>query len=129
MIHLLFSCLCCDLVITGSDKKFVGSIIEKLDAKFSLKDMGPLHFFLGVECINTCVDLFLSQHKYIQDLLQTTNMIGAKDVLAPLSTSTSLHLIDGTATMDSTEYRRVIGNLQYLSLTRPDISYAVNKLS
>lgn len=117
-----------DLVIMGSDKKFVGSIIEKLGATFSLKDMGTLHFFLAIE-INTCAGLFLSQHKYIIDLLQTTNLIGAKDVSRPLSTSTPIHLIDGTAVVDSTDFRRVKGSLQYLSLTCLNISYVVNKLS
>lgn len=118
-----------DLVITGSCKKFVVSVIDKLGHQFSLKDMGSLHFFLGVEVIPTCAGLFLSQHKYIRELLQTTNMLGAKDVSTPLSTTTFLHLVDGTAAVDSTEFRRVIGSLQYLSLTRPDISFAVNKLS
>ena len=56
-------------------------------------------------------------------------MDGAKDVTTPLSTSISLKLNDGSATVNSTEYRKVIGALQYLSLTRPDISFAVNKLS
>ncbi|KAF5461735.1 hypothetical protein F2P56_017810 [Juglans regia] len=56
-------------------------------------------------------------------------MVGAKDISTPLSTSTSLKLVDGTTSVDSTEFRRVIGSLQYLSLTRPDISFAVNKLS
>ncbi|KAF5475519.1 hypothetical protein F2P56_007319 [Juglans regia] len=56
-------------------------------------------------------------------------MLGAKDVSTPLSTTTSLHLVDDTAVVDSIEFRRVIGSLQYLSLTRPDISFAVNKLS
>jgi hypothetical protein len=56
-------------------------------------------------------------------------MVGAKDVSTPLSTTQSLHLLDGTTLVDSTEYRRIIGGLQYLSLTHPDISFAVNKLS
>ncbi|KAF5469010.1 hypothetical protein F2P56_013115 [Juglans regia] len=56
-------------------------------------------------------------------------MSGAKDVSTPISTTTSLQLIDGTAAVDSTEFRRVIGSLQYLSLTHPDISFTVNKLS
>ncbi|KAA8549678.1 hypothetical protein F0562_001304 [Nyssa sinensis] len=73
--------------------------------------------------------LFLSQHKYVRDLLASTNMSGAKDVSTPLSTSTSLQLVDGTAPVDSSNFRRVIGSLQYLSLTGPDISFAVNKLS
>lgn len=91
--------------------------------------MGHLSFFLGVEVIPTHAGLFLSQHQYIRDLLSTTNMLGAKDVSTPLSTTNSLKLIDGTSSVDSTEFRRVIGNLQYLSFTRLDISFAVNKLS
>ena len=56
-------------------------------------------------------------------------MIGAKDVSTPLSTTTFLKLVDGTSSTNSTEFRSVIGALQYLSLTRPDISFSVNKLS
>ncbi|KAF5473124.1 hypothetical protein F2P56_009762 [Juglans regia] len=56
-------------------------------------------------------------------------MVGAKDVSTPLFTSTSIKLVGGTASFDSTEFRGVIGSLQYLSLTRPDISFVVNKLS
>ena len=96
---------------------------------FSLKDMGSLHFFLGIEVIPTRAGLFLSQHKYVRDLLANTSMSGAKDVSTPLSTTQSLQLIDGTATVDSSEFHRIIGRLQYLSLTHPNISFAVNKLS
>lgn len=118
-----------DLVITGNDLTFVGSIVRQLSSKFLLKDMGTLHYFLGVEVLPTCAGIFLSQHQYIRNLLSKTNMTGAKDVSTPLSTSTPLKLADGTAAFDSTEFRRVLGSLQYLSLTRPDISFAVNKLS
>jgi hypothetical protein len=118
-----------DLILTGNNSTFVASIIDQLGQKFSLKDLGPLHFFLGVEVIPTKEGLFLTQHKYIRDMLSKTSMAGAKDVTTPLSTSVSLKLADGSSSVDSTEYRRVIGALQYLSLTRPDISFAVNKLS
>uniref|UniRef100_A0A2N9JAR7 Reverse transcriptase Ty1/copia-type domain-containing protein n=1 Tax=Fagus sylvatica TaxID=28930 RepID=A0A2N9JAR7_FAGSY len=118
-----------DLVITGNNSTFVASIIKQLGAKFSLKDMGLLHFFLGIEVVPTQAGLFLSQHKYVRDLLSKTNMSAAKDVSTPLSTSQSLKLVDGTAPVDSSDFRRIIGSVQYLSLTRPDISFAVNKLS
>ena len=118
-----------DLVITGNNSTLVRTFIQQLGDMFSLKDMGPLHFFLGVEVIPTKAGLFLTQHKYIRELLANSNMSGAKDISTPMSTSQTLQLIDGTAAVDSTEFRRVIGSLQYLSLTRPDISFAVNKLS
>jgi hypothetical protein len=56
-------------------------------------------------------------------------MAGAKEISTPLSTTQSLHLLDGIASVDNTKYRRIIGRLQYLSLTRPNICFAVNKLS
>lgn len=91
--------------------------------------MGSLHFFLGVEVIPTRAGLFLTQHKYIREPLVNTNMSDAKDISTPLSTTQSLQLVDGTATMDSTKFHRIMGNLQYLSLMQLDISFAVNKLS
>ncbi|KAA8528866.1 hypothetical protein F0562_036221 [Nyssa sinensis] len=93
-----------DLLLTGNDSSFVASIIQQLG-------------------------LFLSQHKYVRDLLSTTSMSGAKDVSTPLSTSQSLHLFDGTPPINSSKFCRVIDRLQYLSLTHPDISFTVNKLS
>ena len=63
---------------------------------FSLKDMGPLHFFLGIEVIPTRTGLFLFQYKYVQELLANTSMSGAKDVSTPLLTTQSLHMVDGS---------------------------------
>ena len=88
-----------------------------------------MNFFLGVEAINTPAGLFLSQHKYINDLLVKTKMQDAKPVSTPLCHTEALRLHDGTPSTDATMYQQVIGALQYLSLTRPDISFAVNKLS
>jgi len=118
-----------DLVITGNDPIFVSSIIDQLSHWFSVKDMGQLHFFLGMEVIPTTIGLFLSQHKYIRDLLIKLNMHGTKEVTTPLSTTTVLKLLDGTSSVDSIEYRSIIGALQYLSLTHTDISFTVNKMS
>lgn len=107
----------------------MASVIAKLGDQFTLNDKGSLHFFFGVEVIPTCESLFLSQHKNVRDLLKNTNMIGANDVSTPFSTTTSLHLVDGTAVVDSNEFRHVIDSLQYLPLTCSDISFVVNKSS
>ncbi|KAM1382347.1 hypothetical protein ACFX2F_034822 [Malus domestica] len=118
-----------DLLITGNDSSLVAKFIQLLATRFSVKDLGSLHYFLGVEVLPTATGLFLSQHKYIHDLLVTAKMDGAKAVSTPLSTTHSLMLHDGSSLTDATPYRRLVGGLQYLSLTRPDISFAVNKLS
>ena len=76
-----------DLAITGNNSILVPNIIKLLGDMFSLKDMGSLHFFLGIEVIPTRAGLFLSRHKYVRDLLANTSMSGAKDVSTPLSTT------------------------------------------
>ena len=68
----------------------MANIIKQMGDMFSLKDMGSLHFFLGIEVIPTWAGLFLSQHKYVRDLLANTSMSGAKDVSTPLSPTQSL---------------------------------------
>lgn len=73
--------------------------------------MGLLHFFLGVEVIPTQIGLFLSQDKYVHDLLTNPNKIGVKDVSTPLSTSIPLQLVDRTAPVDSAKFCRIIGSL------------------
>lgn len=71
----------------------------------------------------------MSQSKYIREILQKTNMIGAKAASTPMTTYISLSLFDGSASVDAEEFRKIIGSLQYLLITRPDISFAVNKLA
>ena len=88
-----------------------------------------LHHFLGVEVIPTPTGLFLSQHRHIQDILQQFHMDGAKHVLTPLSTTEPLYLNDPSPSIDVTPYCKLVGSLQYLAFTRPDISFVVNKLS
>jgi hypothetical protein len=79
-----------DFIITGNNSTFIDNVIWHLSNQFHLKDLGDLHFFLGVEVIQTHAGLFLTQHKNIRDLLFHTNMVGAKDVSTPLFTSQSL---------------------------------------
>lgn len=91
--------------------------------------MGSPHYFLGIELIPTSLGMFLSQHKYIRDLFERFDIEGAKPSPTPLSQTTTLQLHDGTPATDPTTYRQMIGALQYLSLTRPDVSFSINKLS
>jgi hypothetical protein len=118
-----------DLLLTGNNSTFMQHFIEALSQRFSLKNMGQPHYFLGIEIIQTSAGIFLSQHRYIRELLQRFDMEGAKPSPTPLSSTAILQLNDGTPSTDATEYRRIIGGLQYLNLTRPDLSYSINKLS
>jgi len=118
-----------DLLLTGNNSTFLQLFIEALSKRFSLKNMGQPHYFLGIEIIPTTNGIFLSQHRYIRELLLRFDMEGAKPSPSPLSKTAMLQLNNGTTATDATEYRRIIGGLQYLNLTRPDLSYSINKLS
>lgn len=74
--------------------------------------------------------LLLSQAKYAGDTLARVGMIKCKPMLTPLSTSEKLSCYEGTALSadDRTRYRSIVGALQYLTLTRPDLAFSVNKV-
>jgi hypothetical protein len=118
-----------DLILTGSHPLFLKSFMKELSTRFSIKYLGYPHYFLGVELIPTVDGLILSQHGHIRNLLQTFDMAGAKPTHTPLCTSTPLKLMDGSAPVDSKTFRSIIGALQYITLTRPDLSFSINKLS
>ena len=97
---------------------------------FALKDLGELHFFLGIEVKKTHEGLLLTQEKYALDLLAKVGMKDCTSSPIPLSSTEKLSLTEGTplGPDDITHYRSIVGTLQYLTLTRPDISFAVNKI-
>ena len=118
-----------DIVITGNSIKAIDKFVAQLGNRFSLKDMGDLNYFLGIEAHITERGLLLTQQKYITDLLARCNMLDATPVSTPMASSRSLQLNSGYALADGREYRTVVGSLQYLHFTRPDVAFAVNKLS
>ena len=106
-----------DIIITGPDVNSIHTLITKLQVEFPLKDLGPLHFFLGIEVSQTTNGLHLCQAKYISDLLHRTNMQGAKPAKSPCSFGLQLSKSDGEPPPYPTEYRHVVGSLQYCTLT------------
>ncbi|KAG8489320.1 hypothetical protein CXB51_017422 [Gossypium anomalum] len=118
-----------DIIVTGNTSSTISQFLQHLSDRFSLKDLSHLHYFLGVKVIPYVDGLFLSQRKYIVDLLSKAQITEAKPVSTPMSSSVSLTLHSGSPLADTVAYRTIVGSLQYLSLTRPNISYTVNKLS
>ncbi|CAJ2634258.1 unnamed protein product [Trifolium pratense] len=118
-----------DIIVTGSSSTELSRLIATLAARFSLKDLGYLNYFLGVEVIPSTAGMFLSQRKYITDLLQKSGMTEAKPASTPITATPPLLKNSGDPLPSPTEYRALVGSLQYLSLTRPDIAFATNKLA
>uniref|UniRef100_A0A2N9GPV0 Reverse transcriptase Ty1/copia-type domain-containing protein n=1 Tax=Fagus sylvatica TaxID=28930 RepID=A0A2N9GPV0_FAGSY len=118
-----------DIIITSSKPSAIDDLLLSLTHDFAVKDLGPLNFFLGVEVLSTPHGILLSQQRYIMDLLIRTKMNEAKPITTPMASTTSLSAFEGEPFPDHTLYRSTVGALQYLGLTRPDIAFAVNKLS
>ncbi|KAM6576564.1 hypothetical protein CsatB_028401 [Cannabis sativa] len=118
-----------DIIVTRNNDTHLNNFVQKLDKCFTLKDLGELHFFLGIEAFRDETGIYLTQTKYIEDLLRKHNMTHLKPSPTPITTGKSLSVTDGKAMDNPTFYRSLIGDLQYLCHTRPDISYAVNSLS
>jgi len=118
-----------DIIITSSHPAAVSQLISDVHASFALKDLGSLNFFLGVEASWHSDGLPSSQQRYIHDLLTKTNMLLAKPISIPMSTSIKLSRFEDSTIANPTLYKSTIGSLQYLSISRPDIAFPVNKVS
>ncbi|XP_072071613.1 uncharacterized mitochondrial protein AtMg00810-like [Arachis hypogaea] len=119
-----------DILVTGESEDTMKQVIEQLNAKFALKDMGSLCYFLGIQVTNTSNSgLILTQKKYIKKLMKKANMVGCTSCHTPLASTVKLSTCGGAKFHDSTLHRSIIGSLQYLTVTRPEISYSVHKLA
>jgi hypothetical protein len=118
-----------DNIITSSSNQAINKLLYNLKSDFAVKQLSPLKFFLGIEVIPSPNGVLLSQQRYIKDILSHTKMLDAKPVNTLMASSTSLLAHEGEPFPDHTLFRSTIGALQYLSITRPDIAFTVNKLS
>jgi hypothetical protein len=119
-----------DIIVVSLISEETSGLLHELKKDFALNDLGELHYFLGIEVTKVRDGIILSQDKYASDLLKKVNMSSCKPVSTPISTSEKLSAFVGTSLgpNDATNYRSVVGALQYLTLTRPDISFVVNKI-
>ncbi|KAK9061505.1 hypothetical protein SSX86_018687 [Deinandra increscens subsp. villosa] len=117
-----------DIILTGNNTAAINFVISQLSSELSLKDMGDLDYFLGLEIIKRDKDILLSQQKYILDILDRAGLSSAKSVPSPMTSSTVLMPDDSPKFSDPAKYRQIVGALQYATLSRPDISFAVNRV-
>lgn len=117
------------ILITCSSKATITSVLKLLADRFSVKDPEDLNYFLGVEALRTNNGLHLSQRKYISDLLHRFDMSAAKPVSTSIATDHKITIKSGVPLSNPSDYRRLVGSLQYLLFPRLDIAFAVNHLS
>ncbi|XP_021975221.1 uncharacterized mitochondrial protein AtMg00810-like [Helianthus annuus] len=102
--------------------------MARLAAEFDMKDLGPLSHFLGIHVTHQHNRMFLSQQSYTKDIIERVGMHSCKPVATPVDTKSKLSATSSPIFEDSTLYRSLVGALQYLTFTRPDISYAVQQV-
>ena len=117
-----------DIILTTSSDALRHSLIDLLAQEFAMKDLGPLNFFLGIAVKRHQHGLFLSQSQYASDILERAGMSSCKSSSTPVDTKAKLSANSGNPYSDPTHYRSLAGALQYLTFTRPDISYAVQQI-
>ncbi|KAH9801961.1 retrovirus-related pol polyprotein from transposon RE2 [Citrus sinensis] len=116
-----------DVIITENNPDRIQSIISHLSTWFALKDLGLLSYFLGIEIRRFPGGIFLSQAKYTRDLLTKAALLDCTPNRTPMAVKTQLY-DDDQEPIHATHYRSLVGSLQYLTFTRPDITHAVNKV-
>nr|GEV11240.1 putative reverse transcriptase, RNA-dependent DNA polymerase [Tanacetum cinerariifolium] len=118
-----------DMIITGFDESEINKLKEGLCAKFEIKNLGNLRYFLGIEVMRSPHGIFICQKKYILDLLAETWMIDCKPADTPMITNQKLFMKTKAKLANRDRYKRMVRKLIYLSHTRPDIAYAVGVVS
>ncbi|KAM2399221.1 hypothetical protein ACFXTH_035810 [Malus domestica] len=117
-----------DIIITGNHTQAITEVIQALTHEFDMKDLGPFHYFLGIQIVQNKDGLFLSQDKYVTDLLTKSDMLLSKPCATPCLPYNRLLSNDGKPYNNPTMYKRLVGALQYLTFTRPDIAFAVHQV-
>jgi hypothetical protein len=117
------------MIIIGDDIIGIQELKKFLSQHFGMKDLVPLSYFLGLGIYSSSDGYYLTQAKYISDLLSWANLTDSKIVDTSTELNTHLTLDDGKPLRDFTLYRHLVGSLVYLTVTQPDISYVVHQVS
>jgi hypothetical protein len=117
-----------DIVLTASTTDLLQRTIVALQREFVMKDLGPLHHFLGITAERRSQGLFLHQRQYAIDILERAGMSDCKPCSTLVDTQAKLSEDDRPPVADATSYRSLTGALQYLTFSRPDIACAVQQV-
>lgn len=119
-----------DIIVVSSSDVVVDKLLHHLRDAFALKDLGSLHYFLGIEVSSCKEDLLLTQAKYARELVCKVGLKDCKATPTPMVLSEKLvaNVSDPLDVELATRYRSIGGGLQYLTLTQPDLAFAVNKV-
>ena len=115
-----------DLVVSASKPSLLASFKDYMNRCFRMKDLGISKYFLGLELARSPLGIYLCQRKYALGIIEETGLWAAKPAPFPVEQNQTLALDKGPDLADVTAYRRLVGRLIYLAVTRPDLAYSVH---
>uniref|UniRef100_A0A3Q7H9C8 Reverse transcriptase Ty1/copia-type domain-containing protein n=1 Tax=Solanum lycopersicum TaxID=4081 RepID=A0A3Q7H9C8_SOLLC len=127
-----------DILLTGSSHRLIDDAKQDLHSQFKVKDLGELKYFLRIEILRSQHGILMNQRKYALELISDVGLAGSKPVHTPLEPNVKLTSVehdkctgakDDPLFEDMSRYQKLIGKLIYLTITRPNICFAVQLLS
>ncbi|XP_019151972.1 PREDICTED: uncharacterized protein LOC109148690 [Ipomoea nil] len=115
-----------DIIMIGNDSVLISELLRRLSTTFKIRDLGAPSFFLGIETVKDNTGFLLSQQRYMKDILNRAGMTDCKPLATPAAVTQPVTPSDQPFD-NPTQYRRLVGALQYLTITRPDLSFSVNR--
>lgn len=118
-----------DLIYTRDEVSMMRDFKKSMEKKFDMTDLGKMRYFLGIEVLQTSHEIHISQAKYALEVLKRFGMENCNAVCNPMVLGSKLDMDDGGECVDETFYKQIIGSLMYITITRPDLQFAVSLLS
>jgi hypothetical protein len=114
-----------DIIFGSTSQDYCDEFGKMMTNEFEMSMIGELSYFLGLQIKQLKNGTFVSQDKYIKDMLKKFCMEDAKGISTPMGTNGSLDSDASGNMVDQTMYRSMIGSLLYVTASRPDVMFSV----
>ena len=128
-LQLVVSLYVDDMLVTGSNVRLLVEFKMEMQDVFEMSDLSIMNYFLGMEIYQCSLGTFISQRKYVVDILKEFKIESCKEVATPLAQNEKISKNDGEKLEEPYAYRSLIGSLLYLIATRPDLMFPTGLLS
>jgi hypothetical protein len=118
-----------DIIFGSDDDRLSQKFAKDMHYEFEMSLLRELSFFLGLQIRQRNQGIYISQTKYIREMIKRFRMEDCKPVIIPMKTSCKFRKDDDSKSIDQRQYRSIIGSLQYVTTSRPDVMQAVRQVA